>query len=60
MYVDDDGDTILETKEELREFMYNTPCAYCAQECRDLLSVMEGKAVAKLKVSTTCEHMESV
>lgn len=58
MYVDHEGDMILETTDELREFMVGTDCNDCrhdAQEMYDILTV-PGKKPMTIVFSITCEH----
>jgi hypothetical protein len=56
MYVDNDGDQILETMDELREFAQNTPCLLCSENAREMLMVLGKNKVVQLVFSTTCEH----
>lgn len=56
MYVDRDGDTILETIEELTE--WHPSCPQCESEKQEMLSVltMPGVRPTKLVFTTTCAH----
>lgn len=58
-HIDDDGDVILETLDELRFFAGSTPCDRCRAEARLMLAVLTAPPVATIAVnfSATCEHV---
>jgi hypothetical protein len=60
MYIDYDGDTILEYASELREFIEKNPCKECVNDARTLLSIMDSPVTTDVTVvfCTTCEHRE--
>lgn len=59
MYVDSDGDTILETPAEIKRWIrtgYNG-CHECLAEAWEFLKFVEGEIVLmKVVFSTTCTH----
>jgi hypothetical protein len=54
-YTTDDGVVILETTEEVVQFVVSTPCDECAKEARELLLVLNGRPLRN-GLSTECEH----
>jgi hypothetical protein len=55
-YVDQDGETILETEEELREFARTSDCHRCRLEARFMLATFASMKPFVVVFSTTCEH----
>lgn len=55
-YVDGDGETILETPEELERFKETTTCEFCRRDADEFLRIYRRHAVKQLVFSTTCEH----
>jgi hypothetical protein len=56
MHIDGDGDTILDTRQELEQFARTTSCGQCRAEAREMLDVVDGVGLVKLVFCTTCEH----
>jgi hypothetical protein len=55
-YVDSDGDLILETTQELTQFMVDTPCNECRADAQEMLDHLSGVQMVKLVFATGCEH----
>lgn len=58
-YIDNDGDYIIDTVEELKEFAANTPCVQYSSDAWEMVTVLGGNELVKLVFSTTCEHTRS-
>jgi hypothetical protein len=50
------GATILETEEELYQFLNMTECKECEKEVLEIMTVTHGLPVVSIKFDTTCEH----
>jgi hypothetical protein len=55
-YEDRDGDTILETVSEIREFARITDCDACREEARFMIATFSGMKPLVIVFSTTCTH----
>ncbi len=56
MYIDDDGETILETLEEIENFAKSTNCSACKHEAMTMVQMMHDTRVLKMVFTTTCSH----
>lgn len=54
-YISTDGVVILETMEEVIQFVVSTPCDECADDARQLLLALNGRPL-RTGLSTECEH----
>lgn len=57
MYIDDDGETILDTLEEISAYANKrSNCVLCRADARMLEIALVGTDVVKVEFSTTCVH----
>lgn len=56
MHIDSDGETILDTTEELRRFTNKVGCPLCRSDALNMLDFLSDKRAVKLTFTTTCEH----
>jgi len=57
-YTDPDGEYIIDTVIELREFIEVSLCAQCVSDAVDILAALNGKQVEKLVFSMKCWHVK--
>jgi len=56
MHVDSDGETILETPEEIRAFRQVTDCNTCRAEADEILAITNNLPIKKISFTTKCTH----
>lgn len=57
-YIDQDGDTILETGSEIREFIESCTCSQCVMDAVEMLELIDNPRVTTHRIvfMTRCEH----
>jgi bacterioferritin-associated ferredoxin len=57
-HVDNEGEYIIDSVPELREFIGISQCPECVNAAKDVLAVIQDKPVTRMVFSMKCEHLQ--